>query len=83
MPVIPEWLEPEVELVHLAWRPRDLSPGHRAMDAIYRARDETYELTIAARELDSDALLRQAEEMRVWFHTFDDLPGRRPPQPPP
>lgn len=83
MPVIPEWLEPEVELVHLAWRPRDLAPGHRAMDAIYRARDETYELTIAAREQDADALLRQAEEMRVWFRTLDERPGPPPPEPPP
>lgn len=83
MPVIPEWMEPDVELVQLDWRPIDLAPGHRAMGAMYRARDETYELTIAAREHDSDALLRQAEAMRVWFHPLDEPPGPPPPEPRP
>lgn len=81
MPVIPEWLEPEVELVPLDWRPIVVAAGHVAMDALYRARHETYELTIAARERDSDALLRQAEEMRVWFHPLDEPPGPPPPEP--
>jgi hypothetical protein len=78
MPVIPEELRSQVEPVSLDWRQIDLAPGHVAMDALYRADHETYELTIVAAEHDFDALQREAEGMRVWIHPVKRLPGLAP-----